>query len=99
MNQQKTLSELNEHKQRIQVLKAKLRNKQKAIIKATMKVQKHEAERKSVVKINELIGKLKLKIISMQNTFNKKDFMSRSPSPTSRASIHIKHYSAEFKTD
>ena len=35
----------------------------------------------------------------MQNTFNKKDFMTRSPSPSSRGSLQIKHFSAEFKDD
>jgi len=95
---QKSLGELNEHRQRIQVLKAKLRSKQKAIIKASLKAQKDEAESKTVVKINNLIGQLKLKIISMQNTFNKRDFLARSPSPSSNH-LHIRHYSAEYKED
>ncbi len=96
---QKNLSELNEYKQRVKVLKAKLLKKQKAIIKAGAKVLREEAERKAVVKINTLIGQLKLKIINMQNTFNKKDFLNTSPSPSSRAGIHIRHYSAEIKED
>jgi len=52
------------------------------------------------VKINTLIGQMKLKIISMQNTFNKRDFLARSPSPSSSSNVHhIRHYSAEFKED
>ena len=81
------------------MFKAKIRSKQKAIVRAIVKVQKEEAEKKTTVKINELIGRLKIKIINMQNTFNKKDYITRSPSPTSRGSIHIKHFSAEYKED
>lgn len=35
-----------------------------------------EADRKTTVKINTLIGQIKKKLISMQDTFNKRDYMS-----------------------
>lgn len=71
VNLDSSTTEIEEHKKRIKVLQAKIKSKQKAIVKAINKLRKSEAESKTLVKCNTLIGQLKLKIINMQTQSSK----------------------------
>ena len=57
-------------------MQAKVNSKAKALSKHNAKLLSEEADRKATVKINTLIGQIKKKLISMQDTFNKRDYMS-----------------------
>lgn len=80
--------EITEYQQRIKVLKAKLRSKQKAIVKASIKAQRETTDRTTIVKAHQLIGQLKLKVITMQKEIMK---FRASQSPSQRSlSSHSK---------
>lgn len=49
-------AELLEVQKRVKVLKAKIKSKQKAIVRATMKVHKETSERATISRAHTLIG-------------------------------------------
>lgn len=55
-------------RKKLKVLKAKLKNKNRVFVKTSMRVQRETTDKATIVRINNLIGALKLKLINMKNT-------------------------------